>query len=86
MKHLLIQILVLISLLIGSENIGAQNTPAVLHFPRFQTPGLVDRPSFWKVRPEEITSIVRSVKKGKYEQIATTPGKWPVWAVKRPNG
>jgi hypothetical protein len=81
MKQTLTSILLLIILLIGSDNIWAQNTPAVLHFPRFQIPGLVERPSFWKVRPEEITSIVRSVKKGTVKQIATTPLGLPVWAV-----
>ncbi len=81
MRQTFISILVLMSLLMGSEKIQAQNTKAIKHFPRFQTPGLVERPAFWKVRPDEITAIVRSVKKGKYEQIATTPGGFPVWAV-----
>ena len=81
MKRVLLTFIVCFSFLFASEKSSAQNTKAVLHFQRFQTPGLVERPSFWKVRPEEITSIVRSVKKGKYEQIAITPGSWPVWAV-----
>lgn len=81
MKTVLLTFIVCFNFLFASEKSSAQNTKAVLHFQRFQTPGLVERPSFWKVRPEEITSIVRSVKKGKYEQIATTPSSWPVWAV-----
>ena len=81
MKTVLLVFIVCFSFLLAPEKSSAQNTKAVLHFQRFQTPGLVPRPSWWKVRPEEITSIVRSVKKGNYEQIATTPGGWPVWAV-----
>jgi hypothetical protein len=81
MKTALLGLILCVGSLIAPENISAQNPKAVFHFERFKTPGLVQRPAFWKVRPEEITSIVRNVKKGTIKQIATTPGGWPVWAV-----
>lgn len=81
MKSLLLAIIFCVGYLTGLENLSAQNPKATYHFQRFPTPGLAPRPSWWKVRPDEITSIVKSVKKGTYTPIATTPGGLPVWAV-----
>ena len=39
------------------------------------------RPDWWKVRTQEIVDICRSVKRGKAEIIAETPGGFPVYAV-----
>jgi hypothetical protein len=52
-----------------------------LKFPRHEIPGLVERPGWWQVRPEEIIKVVEGVKKGHAEQIAETPGGFPVWSV-----
>jgi len=52
-----------------------------LKFPRHEIPGLVERPGWWQVRPEEIIKVVKCVKKGHAEQIAETPGGFPVWSV-----
>ena len=48
---------------------------------RYEIPHLAERPAWWKVRPEEITAAVRAARKGQVQQIATTPGGFPVWAV-----
>ena len=52
-----------------------------IRFPRYEIPGLVERPAWWLVRPEEITAAVKGVKKGEVYQIATSPGGFPVHAV-----
>lgn len=39
------------------------------------------RPDWWLVRPGEITAACESVKRGRDEVIATTPGNYPVHAV-----
>lgn len=52
-----------------------------LRYPRFEIPGLAPRPDFWRVRPEEITEAVQSVRKGTVTEIATTPAGLNVWAV-----
>ena len=39
------------------------------------------RPEWWKVRPDEIVDICKSVKRGKAEIIAETPAGYPVYAV-----
>ena len=51
-----------------------------IRFPRYEIPGLVERPAGWKVRPEEIIAAVKGVKKGEVFQIATSPGGFPVHA------
>lgn len=50
-------------------------------FARCEIPGLVERPAWWPVRCAEITAAVKAVKKGQAQDIATTPGGRPVWAV-----
>ena len=45
------------------------------------TPALEPRPDWWKVRPQEIINICRSVKRGRAEIIAETPAGLPVYAV-----
>jgi hypothetical protein len=39
------------------------------------------KPDFWKVRLDEIETVVNSVKKGQLSTIATSPAKHPVYAV-----
>jgi len=51
-----------------------------IRFPRYEIPGLVERPAWWLVRPEEIVAAVKGVRRGEVVQIATTPGGWPVHA------
>ena len=50
-------------------------------YPRFEIPGLVERPDWWQVRTDEITAAVKAATKGQVRQIATTAGGFPVWAV-----
>jgi hypothetical protein len=40
-----------------------------------------DRPSFWKVRCDEIMALCANVTKGRAEIVATTPGGYPVYAL-----
>lgn len=57
---------------------------AVGDLPKFQPyeiKNLEERPHFWRVRPAEIIQQCRTVKKGRSEIIATTPGGRPVHAV-----
>ena len=42
---------------------------------------LEPRPEWWRVRPEEIMELCRSVKRGRAEVIAETPAGFPVYAV-----
>lgn len=49
-------------------------------FARYELPGQVPRPDWWRVRCEEITAVVKSAARGQVAQIATTAGGWPVWA------
>ena len=53
----------------------------MLKFKPFEIPNLEPRPDFWKVRPNEIIDVCKSVKRGHSEIIATTPGGFPVYAV-----
>ena len=74
--------LLILILLGGTVSNGKAKAPKGKYkFERFPTPGLVERPSWWKVRPDEITAIVKSVKKGTFSKIAATPAGFPVWAV-----
>ncbi|MGE4563244.1 MAG: M14 family zinc carboxypeptidase [Victivallaceae bacterium] len=52
--------------------------------PRFaplKIAGLAGRPSWWQVRPAEITEACRNVKRGRAEVIATAPLGYPVYAL-----
>lgn len=40
-----------------------------------------EKPSFWKVRPDEIADIVGRAQRGRTEEIARSPGGHPVYAV-----
>ena len=48
---------------------------------RYEIDGLVERPAWWKVRPDEINAQAEAVQKGSARRIATTPGGLPVWSV-----
>ena len=48
---------------------------------RFEIPGLVERPDWWLVRPDEIISFCRNIKKGKVSIEAVTPMGFPVFRV-----
>lgn len=43
--------------------------------------GLEPRPAYWRVRPGEIGAVCESVRRGRSEVIARTPGGFPVYAV-----
>ncbi len=52
-----------------------------MQFHPIQIPGLAQRPGWWKVRPAEIVERAASVRRGRSETIAVTPGNYPVYAV-----
>ena len=52
-----------------------------IEFPRYEIPYISSRPGWWKVRCEEVTEAVQSVRQGTVRRIAVTPGGRPVWAV-----
>jgi len=54
---------------------------AKVKFKRYEIPGLQARPPWWPVRVDEITAGVKAARKGEFEQIATSAGGLPVWAV-----
>ncbi len=53
----------------------------MMKFKRFELTGVVPRPEWWRVRPEEISADCTAVRKGKTEVIAETPAGFPVYAV-----
>ncbi|MBQ7395730.1 MAG: hypothetical protein IJW08_04245 [Lentisphaeria bacterium] len=48
---------------------------------RYEIPGLVNRPSWWKVRTNEIESICRNIKNGSCTAAGKTPWGFPVYQV-----
>lgn len=52
-----------------------------MRFPRFTVAGAEPRPAWWQVRPSEIIDACASVRRGRSEIIAETPGGLPVYAV-----
>lgn len=52
-----------------------------MNFHPMKIAGLAERPDWWKVRPDEIIGRAASVRRGRAEAIAVTPGKYPVYAV-----
>lgn len=50
-------------------------------FAPWKVQGLEPRPDYWRVRPDEIIAACESVRRGRDEVIATTPGGFPVHAV-----
>ena len=54
---------------------------ATPRFAQCRPDGLEPRPDFWKVRPDEIISLCKGVRRGKAEVIARTPLGYPVYAV-----
>ena len=53
----------------------------MMKFERRTLKGALPRPDWWLVRPDEIGKICESVKRGKCEVLAHTPGGFPVYAV-----
>jgi len=53
----------------------------VRRFERYAIAGLAERPEWWLVRPREIESISRGVRRGGCSILAETPGGYPVVAV-----
>ena len=52
-----------------------------MKYQRYEIAGLVERPSWWKVRVEEIEEFCKSIKKGKCTVEAKTPLDYPVYQV-----
>jgi len=52
-----------------------------MHFLPIKIAGLAERPDWWKVRPAEIVGRAASVRRGRPEVIAVTPGRYPVYAI-----
>jgi hypothetical protein len=50
-------------------------------FERFAITGLVERPEWWLVRPDEIEAAVQGTRKAQVQSIARTPNGYDVWAV-----
>ncbi|GMU94284.1 MAG: hypothetical protein AMXMBFR7_52480 [Planctomycetota bacterium] len=48
---------------------------------RYEIPGLAERPTWWRVRPDEISAQVQAARKGSVRNLATTPGGFPVWSL-----
>jgi hypothetical protein len=46
---------------------------------RFQLSNIVERPAWWRVRPDEITADCAAVRQGRADCVAITPGNQPVW-------
>ena len=52
-----------------------------MKFKPFTIENLEPKPDFWRVKPQEIIDVCKSVKRGKAEIIARTPADFPVYAV-----
>jgi len=65
----------------GDQLMGMAAQPSPPRFPRFEIPGLVERPEWWRVRVDEIEEAIRAVRQGTVEQIATSANGHPVLAV-----
>ena len=50
-------------------------------YPRYEIPGLVDRPDWWQVRVDEVERIVAAARKGQAQQFATSPLGYAVHAL-----
>lgn len=52
-----------------------------IKFPRAKWAGAVPRPSWWRVRLDEIIAQCAAVRRGRPEILAETPGGYPIYAV-----